>query len=1586
MTEHLIPYIAFLWTLHVLTRSTDGSNHHKPSIIHINPEKQSLKNGDTYSSERNLFEWRNKRHRYKRNAVDHITKSIHSFSDSLRAFQQGIKEPDGDSSNKIPWNKNRRNGFFNPNKMHQKFPHEKHKSSFNSVKRGGLQRLRQEIEFLDDNNEERQEAGGSPRFQDETGSENAQENNGYGNGYVTIIENDDDKSDTDPYNTLSSDLAKSEYTNVENSMNEGENEESEMLGKEVNDLMGTLTKSDAEVNQFVGGGKETPVQSNTSPVKEPENVLNDDVIVSIDRGKETGNSTHSLPTSLTPADVTLIEDQEEPEPGDNSLHHLSNEVWDIIQQAQQNFTDQNAKAQASLWSIKETQNNRSDDLTQRPQNNSSKNVSHAVAVLKAKASNFGNSNLKFRKNITQEKPGNMPTDAINRVFFTGDAEEGTLLNSAMNQSSNQQYDIGYNYPVGENTDSLNSSNLGDKGRDGDKTRMEATKFGPHIEENKADQNNHPKIANGLPIFRTSHDSFKGNGDSVIIQTEDISSKGEKQNSKFANNYVIFKELPGNVTTSTPPQYRRPVLGKAPLFTVKSNSNSIPLFRPVPVTYKLKPANISLTSSKLKLWKSLSQKWQPNRTVAFHDSVLYNKPYRPYALTNQNHKNNGNKVGGLDKATTKISWTHARQESDVDSLPNPKQEFTFPSIPTTRNTGSREPENGEPKFIGQVNHASVFNTYSVSKISPKASSPQNQEPPKTANVTGNRSLESWSTEYQKLVDKLKELFVKAHGNPTPDRLNETKINDVEKMMQEVSRFHNLFVNGRNGRDSNRIGGESKVMFIEDEKGEEKGQFWKNIKISKNSAAANHNLRTYGDEPGETRSLQRVPYSTNLSESKGKQGNTTSQTSKDNGPSSHQVLMSYFRNETSLRKHLQKASRLSVNRSRNSDTAQPNKINNEGALSANNTTRAREEASTVVKDESKGQQNSSSLSWPFQERNKEEDEGSLAKFMQEFISLLAPNKTIEPNTATRSTDASTPVMGNVPEASKKENVTDMNNRIIIEVSPNALKYTMKEHSDRSSPTAVQKGATDKISDENGYKLSPAVKTYVVNETSKNSVHESDNSKSKAFLGSQSSKQRNSPFHVSDNSTREANTSPYLSSDQYFLYRKELKSLEISLSQDFMSDWIYYQKSLDEIGITPGMLRSGIANLGSPKRLSGVFRKALAGADINVLIVGGSISAGGGIEKDRGNVEGVYHKALSDWWNKTVTPITTSQLKINAVAIGGTDSEYFSYCVKNYMRSLPDIVIWELAANDYQRYTGRNFAPAKPLEQLTRIILSLPSHPALIFANFFRGNYYRTTVGQDCPDSEDEGGKTIAEYYKLTALSWRNVICSSLAGKELELKKLFSSDGYHPSILGHAQMSTLLISYLKGVFEETISQQMIFSRNHTLGGHQQDALLTILPKPIFDMPVSPRPYCWTLLTPDYDTKLRNTLPDLEFTEATGFQFANISHWPVRRDRLRCLRAIQTGAMLKMAFVVPSREEYSSENRHGMERELAIATHNSFGGSGTIWIDEDQSSAKEIKEQGGQRRTQVDLLTRFLAPGRHTLTVNAIQPGFCLSAIAVL
>ena len=91
-------------------------------------------------------------------------------------------------------------------------------------------------------------------------------------------------------------------------------------------------------------------------------------------------------------------------------------------------------------------------------------------------------------------------------------------------------------------------------------------------------------------------------------------------------------------------------------------------------------------------------------------------------------------------------------------------------------------------------------------------------------------------------------------------------------------------------------------------------------------------------------------------------------------------------------------------------------------------------------------------------------------------------------------------------------------------------------------------------------------------------------------------------------------------------------------------------------------------------------------------------------------------------------------------------------------------------------------------------------------------------------------------------------------------------------------------------------------------------------------------------------------------------------------------------MRFTVPYSENKDDNREASSKRELAVTTHNSFGGMGTLWVDGDQTDARIIKEQTGQRRTQVDVLTRKLTPGVHTVTVYALQPGFCLSAVAVL
>ena len=457
--------------------------------------------------------------------------------------------------------------------------------------------------------------------------------------------------------------------------------------------------------------------------------------------------------------------------------------------------------------------------------------------------------------------------------------------------------------------------------------------------------------------------------------------------------------------------------------------------------------------------------------------------------------------------------------------------------------------------------------------------------------------------------------------------------------------------------------------------------------------------------------------------------------------------------------------------------------------------------------------------------------------------------------------------------------------------------------------------------------------------------------------------------------------------------LQQLDNKLSVNFFESWIYHYRSLDGLGLTAFMLKSGVSHHGSTRRLQRVIEKALSGKDVNLLIVGGSISAGGGVWKDRGNIDGIYDRALTDWWKRIVFPLTNSKLLVNEVTIGGTDSEYFSYCVKNYIKTMPDVVLWELAANDYKRYVNRSFDPATPLERLTRLLLSLSSHPALVFVNFFRGDYYGTTVQQDCPDSEDEGEQKISVHYNITSLSWRSMICSDIGtrrgGVPLTLATLFSSDGYHPSLLGHAQMASLLITYLRNVIQNVISKErssLLSVSVSTKSNHGKKS--SDIPEPLYTDQTSSDPRCWTLLTPNYNSPIGNTLDGLTFIKAENFEFINITYWPIRLDRLRCLRAQQPGAMVVLQFFVPSQaKKASGSNDISLGgREIAITTHNSFGGSAEVWFDQNYGERLIVVEpKPGQRRTQVSIVKRHAKAGMHTLTMKAIEKGFCLSAVMV-
>ena len=70
--------------------------------------------------------------------------------------------------------------------------------------------------------------------------------------------------------------------------------------------------------------------------------------------------------------------------------------------------------------------------------------------------------------------------------------------------------------------------------------------------------------------------------------------------------------------------------------------------------------------------------------------------------------------------------------------------------------------------------------------------------------------------------------------------------------------------------------------------------------------------------------------------------------------------------------------------------------------------------------------------------------------------------------------------------------------------------------------------------------------------------------------------------------------------------------------------------------------------------IFRKALEGESIKMIVIGRSNSAGGGIPDNRQ----LYHQLFLHWWNSVILPCTGSKLIFENFSLGGTGSDFFSF----------------------------------------------------------------------------------------------------------------------------------------------------------------------------------------------------------------------------------------------------------------------------------------------------------------------------------------
>jgi hypothetical protein len=166
----------------------------------------------------------------------------------------------------------------------------------------------------------------------------------------------------------------------------------------------------------------------------------------------------------------------------------------------------------------------------------------------------------------------------------------------------------------------------------------------------------------------------------------------------------------------------------------------------------------------------------------------------------------------------------------------------------------------------------------------------------------------------------------------------------------------------------------------------------------------------------------------------------------------------------------------------------------------------------------------------------------------------------------------------------------------------------------------------------------------------------------------------------------------------------------------------KALRELGFGIPEIQASRRSVGPALRLRRVIKKAMVpGTVINVVILGGSISTGSGLncpdEACARSHPKSYFRTFETWWKKT---FVHSSLIVTNAAIPATGSEYFKFCYTSYIGPNIDLVILETSINDafYTSEGGGGSRINEGPEELVRGVTAAVSHPAVISINFLSG----------------------------------------------------------------------------------------------------------------------------------------------------------------------------------------------------------------------------------------------------------------------------
>ena len=400
----------------------------------------------------------------------------------------------------------------------------------------------------------------------------------------------------------------------------------------------------------------------------------------------------------------------------------------------------------------------------------------------------------------------------------------------------------------------------------------------------------------------------------------------------------------------------------------------------------------------------------------------------------------------------------------------------------------------------------------------------------------------------------------------------------------------------------------------------------------------------------------------------------------------------------------------------------------------------------------------------------------------------------------------------------------------------------------------------------------------------------------------------------------------------------------------------------------------------RAQNLVNKVLKGQPVKMIVIGGSNSAGGGIT----NHKQLFHQRFSQWWNQVIFPNTGSKLIVENLSLGGTGSDFFAFCFHNLLPKdeHPDIVVIELSVNDYGYLHGET---AVPMELLTRRVLSLPSFPLVLYVSLVdvvskKGESLKYIRNPHCHNLEDLGQRQLANYYEITLLSWRDLLCpvNSRTGNQQACIRpgMVNRDHLHIDIKGHAQVALMMIRYFQKALQREASV--------TAYGQEPQCIDMGLSAPLFadSSSLVTEPLCWAYITPAWGKSAIFQSLQVRLKRMHKFKKLKLENLEARMgykgkdDRTDAFGgwiAAGKGSFLEFSFDVPVGYT-SSSNRCSVAIVIRRLTQDAE--ELKIWLDDNESDAVTItgKTFGRVRyQTRVYFVASNVSQGQHTVSFEA-------------